>query len=318
MGAGRADDGATDVDLVVVAAPPAATARRCSPSSSATPAPRSPTSPASSRGARRWPGPRAGPDPLRRWASDGGPGTFRPVAPPAATCSPARPWVICPTAESTAERLGAVRRLAELPGRLPVAMSAQRARRGRRPGLAPAPGGGQPGRGPARPTWTTRSWPRRAGAARRHPDRGQRPRALGPDPDRRTPARSARHGRDCGPSSTGSVDALRRACSTRAGCRRGPRCAGWSPPGTPAGTGSRASTAPRRPRYAVVATVLPDRPGQLARLFQRHRRRPGQRRGVLAGARAGRSGGPGPGVGAAGRPRGAGGRAGRPGLDVVG
>ena len=38
----------------------------------------------------------------------------------------ARPWVICPTPESTDERLATVRRLAELLGAVPVSMSAQR------------------------------------------------------------------------------------------------------------------------------------------------------------------------------------------------
>ena len=110
----------------------------------------------------------------------------------------------------------------------------------------------------------------RSGTARRHPDRGQRPDAVDPDPGRQRPraaggARAARRDLD-------DVAAGRRGAATRladGGGRaraRGPGAGRW-PAATPATPGSPASTAPR-PRHTPTVTVLvPDEPGELGRLL---------------------------------------------------
>jgi prephenate dehydrogenase len=126
MGAGRVDDGATDVDLVVVAAPPAATAGAVL--AELVRHPHATVTDVASVKVTVLDAVRAAGGDLTRYVG-GHPMAGRERSGPGAARGDlfaARPWVICPTAESTDERLGAVRRLAELLGAVPVTMSAQR------------------------------------------------------------------------------------------------------------------------------------------------------------------------------------------------
>ncbi len=126
MGAGTVDDGTTDVDFVVVAAPPAATAEVVLAELSRHP--HATVTDVASVKVAVLNAVRAGGGDLTRYVG-GHPMAGRESSGPGAARGDlfaARPWVICPTAETPEDRLSAVCRLAELLGAVPVTMAAQR------------------------------------------------------------------------------------------------------------------------------------------------------------------------------------------------
>ena len=147
------------------------------------------------------------------------------------------------------------------------------ARPRRRGGLARAAAGGQPRRRAARGPRRAGGGARRAGAARRHPDRGERPGPVDPDPRRQRRGGPRRAARASPPTSTPSSTRWRRS---RAGADAPGARARWhgpSPRATPGharipGKHGAAPTA-----YATVRVLVPDRAGAARPALRGHRRR---------------------------------------------
>ena len=102
-----------------------------------------------------------------------------------------RAWVVVPTEKSRPDAVDLVRQVAVAVGVGGDRHGRRGARRGRGRRVARTPARRQPRRRPAPRRLRPRGRPGRAGAARRHPDRGQRPAAVDADPRRATPRPSA-------------------------------------------------------------------------------------------------------------------------------
>ena len=172
-----------------------------------------------------------------------------------------RPWALCPTAETPQAAVGGraarwPRRAAPRPwSSTPTSTtgpsrSSRTARTCRRRDRRPARGRARGGAGPGR-----------AGRTRRHPHRGRRPRAVDRHPQLERRARWPTSSRRSPPTWPATAAALRAgggdARHRPAGARRRP-----GRRRLPGKHGDRAGT------YAVVSVVIPDRPGELALLFQ--------------------------------------------------
>ena len=197
-----------------------------------------------------------------------------------------RAWVLTPTDETAPEAVEAARPVARRGGRgRGHGSSAGEPRRGGRRGLARASDRREPRRGPAGGACRrARRGPGRPGPAGRHPDRRERPPAVDPDPRgqrARGPRRCSRGlaDRRSTPSIGGPGDGTDGARRADAPGARAPLAraiaAGNAGHARIPGKHGAAPTA-YRPSSCSSRTS----PGQLGRLFQRHRRRGREHRGV--------------------------------------